>query len=258
MLRPGYRNANSRYDNASPERQVDAEPCAGDEERLALVVHRTLNDTNRRKRNVVVSGLPESQQDDRLTFLSLCEDNLTIKPFVAENGCRCIGTSNPRKLLVRLRTEDATTELLRAAPKLRQSTNAAARQVYINEDLSPAAAKLAYEARKLRREKRYRQPSSDDVTTQINSTDNHVQTYPAPAQSTTAATRTETTTEPINGVTSIAQISSQQLDGSAIAKTSSATVQAGAAQPLHVTEASAGNINAFHIVAACVRAGHRM
>ena len=51
---------------------------------LALIVHRTLDDVSRRKRNVVVSGLPEgtTPSDDRQAFLQLCEAHLPIKPVL--------------------------------------------------------------------------------------------------------------------------------------------------------------------------------
>lgn len=127
----------------------------GDEARLTLVVHRTLNDSTRRKRNVIVSGMPETNNRDRDEFLRLCEDHLSLKPWVAENSCVRVGTSEPRKLLVRLASEEAATAVLRAAPSLRNSDEAyVAHSIFINPDLSRAAAQLAYEARKRRRDSR--------------------------------------------------------------------------------------------------------
>lgn len=123
----------------------------------AITVHRTLHDVNRRRRNVVVSGLDESS-NDRQSFLDLCEYNLSIKPIVSEGDCHRLGTvrpDRPRLLLVKLRTEDAASEVLRAARQLRQcSNNDIARMVYINPDLSPEAAKLAFERRQRAREMR--------------------------------------------------------------------------------------------------------
>jgi hypothetical protein len=123
-----------------------------------MIVQRTLNDSARRKRNIIVSGLPETQADDRSEFMKFCESNLPIKPLVAENSCVRIGTklpNKPRRLLVRLGSEEVASSMLRSAPLLRKSTDAYISQnVYINPDLSPAAAKLAFEARKLRRTSR--------------------------------------------------------------------------------------------------------
>lgn len=248
VLQPDNRNLNSYHDNTVSGQQADTEP--GDEERFTLVVHRTLNDTNRRKRNVLVSGLPESEQDDRLAFLSMCEDILGIKPFVAENGCRRIGNSNPRKLLVRLRSNEAATDLLRAAPKLRQSTNAIYRHVYINEDLSPAAAKLAYEARQSRREKRHKQPSSRNTPTQINDAADCVQLHSAPVQTAASAIRTDVP----NGATSITHTSSQPAGSGATAPTPNTTTSTGTAQP-PAPEAYASNMNSFPYTSPCKQGG---
>ena len=60
-----------------------------------------------------------------------------------------------RRLLVRLYREDAAAELLRSARSLRNAENPVVRDsVYINPDLAPAAAKLAYEERQRRRQRR--------------------------------------------------------------------------------------------------------
>ena len=56
-------------------------------------------------------------------------------------------------MLVRLRSEELASSLLHEPPRLRNSTDPyIAANVYINQDLSPAAAKLAYETRVKRRE----------------------------------------------------------------------------------------------------------
>lgn len=141
-----------------------------DNERTVMVIQRTLNDSARRKRNVVLCGIPETN-DDRAAFVHLCEDNLPVKPTIGENSCTRIGkkvSGKPRLLRVRLDSDEAATAILRAAPLLRHSEDEyIAKNVYINPDLSPAAAKLAYEARQLRRTTR-RQPrdsARDDSNT---------------------------------------------------------------------------------------------
>ena len=131
---------------------------------FAMIVHRTLNDMSKRKRNVIVSGLPEEDEygnDDQSTFTELCEAFLPTKPSLSDgNCCKRIGKAQhgkPRKLLVRLNSEDAAAALLRAAPSLRHSSDSyIASSVFINPDLPPAAAKLAYEVRQRRRESRNR------------------------------------------------------------------------------------------------------
>lgn len=135
--------------NAAADNEADV--------KTSFIVHRTLNDNAKRKQNIIVSGLPETgnTNDDRMAFLKLCEENLTVKPLVPDNACIRIGKSQPRRLLVRLRSEDTATAVLRDAPSLRLSQSPqVASKVYINPDLSPAAAQLAFEARKLRRDKR--------------------------------------------------------------------------------------------------------
>jgi predicted metal-binding protein len=138
-----------------------------------LIVQKTINDAARRKRNVVITGLPErSDGDDKSAFLSLCEEQLPMKPMVAEKDCIRLGKKfpdKPRRLLVRLDSEDTAANLLRAAPMLRNSTDQdVAHNVYINPDLSPAASQLAYEARRARREsvaRRGRTPTDNAART---------------------------------------------------------------------------------------------
>ena len=94
-------------------------------------VHKTLSDISRRKRNVVVTGLPEmstgseaSSETDKKLFTKLCEEHLPVKPSVIE--CKRLGKLNrtdnrPRRLLVYLTSEDCATDLLVAAKHLRLS-----------------------------------------------------------------------------------------------------------------------------------------
>jgi len=122
-----------------------------------MIIQRTINDISRRKQNVIVSGLPENGLvDDQVVFTELCSIDLSIKPSIA--SCSRIGTAvtgRPRRLLVRLGSEETASALLRAAPELRQSEDLyTSTSVFINPDLSPTAAKLAYEQRRRRREAR--------------------------------------------------------------------------------------------------------
>ena len=143
-----------------------------------LIVQRTINDATRRKRNVVITGLSERNDgDDKSAFLSLCEEQLPMKPVIAEKDCIRLGKKSPgkpRRLLVKLDSEETAANLLRAAPMLRNSTDqGVAHSVYINPDLSPAASQLAYEARKARRESAARRgrTSVDNATRSSASTE---------------------------------------------------------------------------------------
>jgi hypothetical protein len=125
-----------------------------------MIVHRTLNDVSRRMKNVIITGLPEESDtgvEDRTTFEEFAAAYLPIKPALAAGRCcQRIGKPSqdrPRRLLVRLNSEQAAADLVKNAPSLRNADDEyIAANVYINPDLSPTAAKLAYQARKRRRE----------------------------------------------------------------------------------------------------------
>jgi hypothetical protein len=139
---------------------------------IQTVVYRAFKDIARRKQNVIVHGLPESNiVTDCDAFLQLCESQLTSKPHVGVSDCVRIGKAEPdkpRRLLVRLRSEAMATQLLRSAPQLRQTDRSAGQQIYINPDLSPQEAKLAYEERKLRRERKSRRQTTNPVHVHVN------------------------------------------------------------------------------------------
>ena len=84
------------------------------------VVRKTFKDASRRKSNVIISGLIESSVSGEFLFLSLCEVHLSFKPLVVPNGTKRLGsaqnyTNKPRRLLVHLRTEQASADLLAAS-----------------------------------------------------------------------------------------------------------------------------------------------
>jgi len=122
-------------------------------------VARVIRDSDRRKKNIIVSGLPEKDIDEDIqTFVNLCEDNLATKPHVNRAKCRRLGKVDkarptPRKLLIQLDTDHAAQEVLRQARQLRSAEDAfTASSVYFNADLAPEQAKYAFEQRKKRRQ----------------------------------------------------------------------------------------------------------
>ena len=123
---------------------------------VLAAVHNELNDKNRRKCNVIVSGLKEvNGEDDVMLFSQLCEQYLPVKPSVNRERCRRLGTKMPGKIrpfLVTLANENSVSELLQCARLLRQSSNADG--IYINPDLTPAESLAAFQARERRRAKR--------------------------------------------------------------------------------------------------------
>ena len=138
---------------------------------FTMIVHRTLRDVSRRKKNVVVSGLPEVKdtgKTDEDVFEEFCENFMPFKPPLAgPNACVRVGKSldgKPRRLLVRLHSEEAAAAILEAAPLLRHCGNShVAANVFVNADLSPSEAKLAFEARKKRREVRQRRAATATI-----------------------------------------------------------------------------------------------
>ena len=93
--------------------------------------------------------------DDLSVFASFCERNLPIKPAI--DRCLRVGKTLPGKvqpLLVVLKNENAVTELLNCAPRLRKSTDEAVKSVFINHDLTVAQALAAYQLRAARRSQR--------------------------------------------------------------------------------------------------------
>lgn len=122
---------------------------------LVAAVHCDMSDKQRRARNVVVSGLPPSEdQPDADLFTAMCEKNLPVKPLPDRTrrlGRRVDGKIQP--LLVTLHNEQSAKELLLCSAQLRKSTDDRVKQVYINRDLTPAEALASYQQRQWRREK---------------------------------------------------------------------------------------------------------
>ena len=123
---------------------------------ITKVVSDTVKDQLRRKKNIIVSGLPESADvSDALALQEVCEDHLLCKPWLDANKMRRIGKSTPRRLLVTLSSEQAATELLHAArSNLRGADpSSAVSRIYFNPDLSPDESRKAYLQRQERRMK---------------------------------------------------------------------------------------------------------
>ena len=133
---------------------------------LRLELHRAQQDATRRKLNLMVSGLPEtcpndgetSKESDRTAFVKFCEENLSLKPALAQNGCVRVGKSDgvrPRRLLVHLTSESSVANILAESKALRRSDDSyISKNVYFNPDLNPAEAQLAYKRREKRRQQR--------------------------------------------------------------------------------------------------------
>ena len=95
---------------------------------VLAAVHNELSEKQRRKCNVVVSGLTEVEKaDDVDAFCDICETCLPVKPPVKRQNCRRFGrksTCKIRPLLITLVSESSAAELIQCAPLLRQSSEA--------------------------------------------------------------------------------------------------------------------------------------
>ena len=107
----------------------------------------------KRQRNVIITGLSlVSGLSDEETFLKLCEEHLTTKPRPI--ACQRIGrqtSGNPRRLKVTLDNEVAAENLILSSQLLRESQNDVIKKVFINRDLTPMEAKMAFDARQSKR-----------------------------------------------------------------------------------------------------------
>ena len=157
-------------DNNVDVNENESDPNVQYDSDFTLIVHRTLNDVSRRKRNIIITGLPEETEtevSDQTTFEEFAAAFLPFKPELATGrSCIRLGKASPfrpRRLLVRLESEEAAVALLRDAPGLRRVDDKyIAQNVFINADLSPSAAKLAYETRMKRRESQRRRAAAGD------------------------------------------------------------------------------------------------
>ena len=145
-------NSSGTVDTANPEISVEANTTAEriSDTNVRIVVHKTLEDLQQRKGNVVVTGLPEAHDADSdcELFVNFCSEHLSIKPHVS--GCARLGkkiNDQPRRLLIKLTAEQSAEQLLKDARKLRNSPDALASSVFLNPDLSPQQRQLAFEAR---------------------------------------------------------------------------------------------------------------
>lgn len=138
---------------------------------LSLVsVHRELEEKRKRASNVIVHGLApeEGTTDDRL-FSNFMEKNLSVKPHFHHNKCRRLGKKTNGKiqpLQIVFSSTVAAADVLASSSELRRK----APGVFINPDLTPAEAQLAYEERNRRRERRQKQQQNNDQLKNENET----------------------------------------------------------------------------------------
>ena len=133
---------------------------------LQREVRTAIKDSDRRSRNVLISGLEETDGTADVEIVTIFfEQNLPVKPALAADSCKRVGkvvSGRPRKLLVTLRTATTATDVLKSAKELRKSSDPIIKNsVFINRDLSPEEAKAAYEMRVKKRAEKTNMSSSD-------------------------------------------------------------------------------------------------
>ena len=127
---------------------------------VVRVVGKTVRDVNRRRCNVIISGLSETGTKDKDVecVSNMARDVLYMDLNASIVTCKRIGKevpSHPRRLLVTLVSEATAEEILRRAPRIRYIDNEyMANNLYINRDLTPDEALEAFLLRKKRREQR--------------------------------------------------------------------------------------------------------
>ena len=77
-----------------------------------------MKDSQRRQKNIIISGLPESRDvSDADALRSICEEKLKYKPWFDDTKCKRIGKSSPRRLLVTLPSAQSVADIIYIAKK---------------------------------------------------------------------------------------------------------------------------------------------
>jgi len=129
------------------------------------LVTKTLADSERRKRNVIVSGLSETanSKSDVTVFTELCRSALQMdvcNNIVSAKRLGPADRSKKRRLLIVFNSSSVAADVFSRARQLRQSNDKyTAANVFNNQDISREESRLAYLNRVKRRES-HRPPST--------------------------------------------------------------------------------------------------
>ena len=106
-----------------------------------------IQDRERRKENLIVFGLPESEKEDRSEknveetekFEALCKDNLGLKTKVktaTRLGPFAENQASPRPIKITVQSQDCRNKIPKAAIKLKdtEDTGDTAKKIFINKD----------------------------------------------------------------------------------------------------------------------------
>ena len=148
------RNDRRRQSRDVMNKQSQSQPAVEMSRDVVASMYVDIELKQRRAKNIVMSGVPYSNDD--FTYVT----NLLAEEFnwhyIPTTGCRRIGRqvdTRVQPLLVTLECREDAAYLVANARKLRESLDPSVRHnVYISADLTPAEAKAAYEIRCRRRE----------------------------------------------------------------------------------------------------------
>lgn len=132
-------------------------------------VHKELRAKNSRQNNVVVTGLANNDQckDDLELITWFCAAQWGFTPPIV--SCKRLGAvkdDRPQPLLVVLTCIEHARNLINLSHDLHKSSDQRACRVYINPDLTPAEARVAYEDRCRRRLRQQTETETDMQTTE--------------------------------------------------------------------------------------------
>ena len=129
-------------------------------DRVLAQVMKEVNEKDRRRRNVMITGLREtgSAVDDVTLFRKFCSDHMNFTPECEPNKTRRIGSQTgdlPRRMIITLTSEASRSALLMRAPLLRnvQQENIG-KSIFIGPDLTKTESDAAYHRRQLVKERR--------------------------------------------------------------------------------------------------------
>ena len=187
-------------------------------------VHNELADANRRKKNIIVTGLqPLMNVEDADIFIQFCESYLPVKPSVVRSACKRLGKDIPGRiqpLLIVLSNEDAAQQLLECASLLRKSDDEVVKKtVYFNPDRTQAEAQAAYNQRVLRHERNAAKLSSVEAS---NATASTTTQTASTAQETRSVCKLSVTAPPYTQLTASAAAAADPLSLSSFLHTTAA------------------------------------
>jgi hypothetical protein len=121
---------------------------------IGAAVSKQNDDRDFRAKTVIIAGMPEREDDDTPQVLDLLSTEFSFVP--GRIRCDRVGKhvgDRPRLLRVALQSSSDASWLVAEAPKLRKSSDSLVRRtIFINRNLSYNERRIAYEARKKRRD----------------------------------------------------------------------------------------------------------